>query len=83
VPVVWTETTAERFEEMLTVLPPAIMLAGNFLVGEPWDHHAVTGRPRFAAYRFQDRKYYEASRPMTVKEFKACLREQFGNLDPV
>lgn len=70
----WTETTEERYWEMLEVLPPAFMKGGGFLVGEPYDHHATTGRPRFAAFREIQGKYFEANRPLTVQE----MRQQLG-----
>lgn len=69
-PVTWSETTEEHFFEMLECLPPAYQSPDGFLVGEPWDHHATTGRPRFAAYREIGDKFLTASRPMTVKEFR-------------
>ena len=72
-PITWTETTEEKFWDMLEVLPPAARFNGGFLVGEPWDHHAITGQPRFAAYREQFDKFYVASRPMTRTEFRAEL----------
>ena len=69
-PIVWTETTEEKYWEMLEVLPPAARHSGGFLVGEPWDHHAVSGRARFAAYReLYGGKFYTANRPLTVAEF--------------
>jgi hypothetical protein len=73
VPVTWEETTEEKYDEMLNVLPPAFWEQGLFLVGEPWDHHAITGRPRFAAYRELHGKYFAASRPMTVKEARTIV----------
>ena len=69
-PILWQETTEEKFHEMLEVLPPAIMENGGFLVGEPWDHHALTAAPRYAAYKQVGDRYYTANRPMTRKEFK-------------
>ena len=69
-PITWTETTEERYFEMLEVLPPAMMLGGDFLVGEPWDHHAISGEPRFAAYRQRGDKFYTANRPITRFELK-------------
>ena len=69
-PITWTETTKEKFYEMLEVLPPATMKNGGFLVGEPWDHHALTGRPRYAAYKEREEKFFVASRPMTRQEFE-------------
>ena len=70
-PVIWIETTADRYSEMLGVLPPAFMGNFGFLVGEPWDHHAVSGEPRYSAFRYISGKYIESDRPMTIREFKA------------
>lgn len=69
-PVSWEPVTEETFDDMLNVLPPAYMGNGGFLVGEAWDHHALTGQPRYAAYRKHGGVYETASRPMTIKEFK-------------
>jgi len=72
-PIEWEETTAERFNDMLEVLPPAAWHGGGFMVGEPYDHHATSGKPRFQAYRKKDGKYFAASRPMTFTEFCAIF----------
>lgn len=74
-PIEWKEITEERYYDMLYILPPEIHYANGFLVGEPSDHHAVTGAPRFAAFVQYYGAYKEASRPLTKKEF----RELFGN----
>lgn len=68
--VTWLQTTEERYWEMLEVLPPAYMGNGGFMVGEPTDHHAVNGRPRFAAFKQKGDQYWESSRPMTIQEFR-------------
>lgn len=70
VPVTWSAVSEETYNDMLEVLPPAYMGNGGFLVGEPWDHHAGTGQPRYAAYRKRGEVYETASRPMTIREFK-------------
>ena len=38
--------TAERYDEMMNIMPPAVFDRYSFLVGEPWDHVkcSVTGR---------------------------------------
>lgn len=71
-PISWTETTREHYEEMLNCLPPADYSKSftAFLVGEAWDHHAGTGRPRYAAYEIRDGRYWEANRPMMRSEFR-------------
>ena len=75
-PITWARTTKAKYWEMLEVLPPAAMYAGAFLVGEPTDHHAGNGRPRFAAYWQRGSSedfacYFVASRPLTCAELKA------------
>lgn len=70
-PVRFRETDEGRFWEMLGVLPPEIQERGGFLVGEPYDHCTQTGRPRFAGFWEVDGKFYESTRPITVKEFKS------------
>jgi hypothetical protein len=69
-PIIWDETTEERYWLMLEVLPPALMLSGAFLVGEPMDHHAGTGKPRYEAYRKIGEKYLVASRPLQCSELR-------------
>lgn len=70
----WELTTADKYQEMLEVLPPAFWQDGAFLVGEPSDHHFATGRPRFAAYWERGGRHYAASRPVTLAE----LRKEIG-----
>lgn len=73
-PVDWQETTEKEYWDMLEVLPPAFMGAGGFLVGEPWDHHAITGRPRFQAFQEVAGKFLKSSRPMTIAEYRERKR---------
>lgn len=70
VPIEWVETTEEKFYYALNVLPPATMANGGFLIGEPWDHHALTGRPRYSGYREFDGRYFVSNRAMTREEFR-------------
>jgi hypothetical protein len=70
-PIAWVATTEERYYEMLCALPPADVIGGAFLLGEPQDHDAGTGKARFDAYRCRDGVYEASSRPMTVAEFRA------------
>lgn len=65
----WVEISEDHYWAMLEVLPPAAQKAGGFLVGEPTDHHAVTGAPRFSAFIKRGGKHFESSRPLTRKEF--------------
>jgi hypothetical protein len=75
-PITWAPTTAERYQEMLDVLPPAAYRANGFLVGEPWDHETLTGAPRYQAFRCTLGRYSVASRPLTRREFLAALEAQ-------
>ena len=72
-PIVWEDTTATQYNEMLNVLPPAAWIDGAFLVGEPTDHDYNNGQPRFAAYWYRFGCYLVASRPITIKELRAEL----------
>ncbi|MEK7994733.1 MAG: hypothetical protein AAB403_13095 [Planctomycetota bacterium] len=69
----FTECSAERYDEMLGVLPPALYTSYGFLVGEPFDHRKckVTEviRATYAAFVFHDGKYYEGPN-MTAPEFR-------------
>jgi hypothetical protein len=67
------ECSEERYDEMLGVLPPALWLSKNFLVGEPFDHrskvtHVV--RASYAAFFQKNGKFY-GSGNMTMPELKA------------
>lgn len=72
-PIMWAPTTADKFSEMLEVLPPAAGGRMAFLVGEPWDHDAGTGEPRYQAFWRCGNDYRIGSRPMTIREFRAEL----------
>jgi hypothetical protein len=72
-PIQWLPATAEQYGEMLDVLPPIAFNGWSFLVGEPCDGCAATGRPRYEGYRMRatDPAVYETtSRPVTVAEFR-------------
>lgn len=72
-PIVWTPCGAKEYADMLNVLYPAFWEKGLFLVGEPSDHCARTGRPRFQAYRQRGARRFRASRPMTIREAQEFL----------
>lgn len=75
-PITWAPTTVRQYHEMLEVLPPAMWSFGAFLVGEPMDHDAETGAPRFSAYFHEHGLYFVASRPMTRAELRAFLNQK-------
>ena len=74
-PITWSEVSEERYVEMLEVLPPAAWVGHAFLVGEPCDHDAGNGQPRYEAYRKRGSVYEAGSRPMTVAEFMQEIKQ--------
>jgi len=74
-PIAWGETTEEDYDYGLNVLPPALWIKGGFLVGEPCDHDAGNGQPRFQAFRDDRGKCEKSNRPLTRAEFRQELRE--------
>jgi len=68
-PIRWQASNQEQFNTMLEVLPPALLLEDGFLVGEPYDHCAGTGQPRFEGFVHVGGHYMVGSRPMTTNEF--------------
>jgi hypothetical protein len=68
------ECSEARYDEMLGILPPALMLGKGFLVGEPFDHRTCSitkvVRASYAAFFQKGGKVYEAGN-MTVPEFRA------------
>jgi hypothetical protein len=68
------ECSEERYDEMLGILPAALMLGKGFLVGEPFDHGPckVTNivRASYAAFFQHKGKFYEGDN-MTMPEFRA------------
>ena len=73
------EITAERYNEALEILPPALWLANRFLMGEPADHRRCTITkkvlPTYSAFFFAYGQFYESD-PMTVPEFRAFKDEK-------
>lgn len=69
-PIAWREIDEERFTWMLECVPPAAMRGARFLVGEAYDHHALTGEARFHGYKQEGARYFETTRPITVREFR-------------
>ena len=73
-PISWHVTTQEVFDHMLECLPPELWLDGGFLVGEPADHCAATGKPRFDGFRKRGEVYESTNRPVTKAEFRECIK---------
>lgn len=69
-PIGWREITEEKYHEMLEVLPPIEWTTRGFMVSEPCDHHALTGKPRYGAYVTIGHRFFTASRPLTREEFR-------------
>lgn len=60
--------SAQKYEDMLGVLPPERMTGNAFLVGEPTDHHGEKSRARYAFYYQLDKGYYYGGL-MTAEKF--------------
>jgi hypothetical protein len=75
----WKKCTEERYDEMLSILPPAIYLYHGFLVGEPASHRICTKsggfRADFAAFVRIGDEFYEGPN-LTLPEFRALDLEQ-------
>ncbi len=65
------EVTEDKYDEMLCVLPPEIMVGNAFLVGEPVDHDHY-GNPRYQLYFRNEGKHY-AGGLLTKDDFEALL----------
>lgn len=80
--ITWNETTEEHFNSMLDALPPAAMdrTCRAFLMGEPYDHDALNGQPRYDAFRKIGKRYEKSSRPMTRAEFWEEMRNHMNFL---
>lgn len=71
----WKPITASRYDELFTVLPPALIAHNGFLMGDPMIHRAcrVTGTlvPAYLACLSLRGQCYEAREPYTLEEFQA------------
>ena len=72
-PITWATITEEQYDDWLECLPPAAYRDRGFLVGEPTDHDAATGQPRYQACRISGNKFEASSRPMTINEFNGGI----------
>lgn len=79
-PILWEPSTAEKYNEMLEVLPPLAWSRGAFLVGEAYDHDIATGRARYQAYRQVGPRYFASSRPLTILELRAELDKPIASI---
>lgn len=78
---VWKEISEYTYNDALKVLPPTLLSAGAFLVGEPTDHCAEG--PRFAAYLQKEGRFWHLSEPITradmLKIVKGALAYDFDD----
>lgn len=80
--ITWLRCDADRYDEMLNVLPPALLWTGGaFLVGEPADHDVLSGQPRFDAFWHIGESYWHSSRPITRDELKEAMAKRVGQAD--
>jgi hypothetical protein len=68
--VEWMPTDQATYYDRLEALPPEFMDGSRFLLGEPMDHCAKSGLPRFEGYCARNGRYFYTSRPVTVRDFK-------------
>ena len=68
-PIVWSPLSEEDYYKKMDCLPPAVTRSYGFLLGEPQDHYAATGKPRFAAFLKLGHRFCRSSRPLRVEEF--------------
>lgn len=64
------QVSAERYMEMLEVLPPARWAHDGFLVGEPHDHSGPEGHARYAYFYRRGDEHFEAGL-LTEAQFNA------------
>jgi len=78
-PTHWQETTEEKYDEMLCVLPPEYMAGGSFVVGEPVTHRPCTISkhlaPTFDGFTIHLNKFWATKESVTIREFKALLEK--------
>ncbi len=74
-PITWEPTTEEAYWDMLEAVPPAARWRDGFLCGEPYDHHALTSESRHSCMREWNGRFYRASRPITITEFRALMQK--------
>lgn len=66
----WQEIDEREYDYLFECLPPILYGQLGFLVGETYDHHALTGRPRYTACIRRGSRFFRSSRPLTVQEFR-------------
>lgn len=69
-PLRWKEISEDEFNDAMDALPPAVMIGGCFLLGEPFDTHAGTGYNRYCPYVQRQGKFYGGTKPLTVPQFR-------------
>jgi hypothetical protein len=69
--------TAERYADMLNIMPPLAWVDAGFLMGEPYDHRTcgIGGYLRASYSVFVDRRgdrpHYEGTHALTAPEWRA------------
>lgn len=66
----WKEVSAERYDEMLNILPPLAWSEKGFLVSEPFSQ-TVDGQTTYAAFVHHAGRYYEAEGSITLAAWRA------------
>ena len=75
----FVETTEEKYDYGLNVLPPEMLEGPDFLVGEPVTHRRCTvsglTAPTFEGYIIRGGKFFVTDESVTLKEFNAARRK--------
>lgn len=76
----WEATTADHYNEMLSVLPPEYHEGTSFLLGEPMTHRECQISKQFApvfdGFTYNAQGYLATSEAVTIKEFQALLENK-------
>ena len=73
----WKAISLRRYDEMLDMLPPAYHRGHGFLMGEAWTHDSG-GAPAFRAFINNSTGRFEASHPLTIRQFKGLNVDGVG-----
>lgn len=78
-PITWHQTTHDAYDRALGELPPIDWTDHGFLIGEPTDHSAATGAPRYQAYRVTAAgQHFLSNRPLTRREWREAQKSFNG-----
>ncbi len=81
IPTRWKAISAQRYLELLEILPPLDWSAKGFLVGEAVSH-TEEGATTFTACAEVGDRYFESTAPITRAQFRALTAaDVLGNVE--